>query len=388
MLVFFIHGVATRDVKYADNLKVLIRENFTKRGESIPHFYSSFWGNVLSDVSKMWNWIYQDLQEIKKNYPQAKVEDIFRYQKFREGFLSEFIGDFFTYFNTERGETIRRMIFQQLDDFIKDHPKEDELHIVAHSLGTVVLWDVLFSERFSDRDPALDIRKMINNLSGSNTAPKVNLSSITTMGSPILFANTMLNVKPEKVHDFANAYQEKSLRWINIIHASDVVAYPLLSSLQMNSSCKLSFRDEYIWDDDNLAEKAARSVGQVDIAMGLGAADGHKSYLNGQKTARLITDNILGDRSVDVDSMFRNAITRLAQVRGMTNDNSDNAKVAPVYLTFRDGSGTIRLFVNNFKVHHVYVFDKNNARQFGGFVGWLDTQGLQEELEFIKRNFC
>ncbi len=47
MLVFFIHGVATQDVKYARSLETLIREEFKKTGKSCPHFYSSFWANSI-----------------------------------------------------------------------------------------------------------------------------------------------------------------------------------------------------------------------------------------------------------------------------------------------------------------------------------------------------
>lgn len=47
MLVFFIHGVATHDVQYADKLKSLIKEEFIQREKPLPYFYSSFWGDVL-----------------------------------------------------------------------------------------------------------------------------------------------------------------------------------------------------------------------------------------------------------------------------------------------------------------------------------------------------
>ncbi len=149
MLVFFIHGVATQDAKYAQPLENLIREEFNKRGKPCPCFYSSFWGHILKDVGKMWNWIERDLQEIKKENPQADLQDIFRYQKFRKDFLFEFFGDAFTYLNSERGAEIRRLIADRLEDFIKQNPKENELHIVSHSLGSVILWDILFSEILS-----------------------------------------------------------------------------------------------------------------------------------------------------------------------------------------------------------------------------------------------
>lgn len=38
MLVFFIHGVATHDVKYADKLKNLIKEEFDQQKKSRPIF--------------------------------------------------------------------------------------------------------------------------------------------------------------------------------------------------------------------------------------------------------------------------------------------------------------------------------------------------------------
>ena len=53
MLVFFIHGVATHDIKYADQLKSLIKEEFRQKEKLLPPFYSSFWGDVLKDVGKI-----------------------------------------------------------------------------------------------------------------------------------------------------------------------------------------------------------------------------------------------------------------------------------------------------------------------------------------------
>lgn len=192
MVVFFIHGVATHNVKYADKLQNLIKENLIQREKSLPHFYSSFWGDVLRDVGKIWNWIHQDLQEAQKEYKQADLDNLFRYRKFREGFLSEFVGDFFSYFNPERGTSIRKLIAEQLHDFIKNNPEETELHIVTHSLGSVILWDVLFSERFNsqDKDPAIYIRSMLNGFSESGQLNKIKLKSITTMGHPLLMSGT------------------------------------------------------------------------------------------------------------------------------------------------------------------------------------------------------
>jgi hypothetical protein len=239
------------------------------------------------------------------------------------------------------------------------------------------LWDVLFSEKFSsqDKDPAIYIRSMLNGFSESGQLNKVKLKSITTMGSPILFLNIMLEVNPNKIKQFANIYQNEHLRWINIIHSSDVVAYPLRSSLSLNSFENLILRDEYISTDANLAEKAARAVGQVDAAMAIGGADAHVGYWQCQQTARLVTDNLLGLET----PMIQKVIARLNKVPGIDNTLAE--------LKFRDGSGILRFCNNPLKIHHVYIFDRENNCEFVGYVGWIHSQGLKEEIKFIERSF-
>ncbi|MFM6398823.1 MAG: hypothetical protein ACKPFF_19285, partial [Planktothrix sp.] len=67
------------------------------------------------------------------------------------------------------------------------------------------------------------------------------------MGSPILLINMMLDVRPEKVNQFAHSYSsEQPLRWLNLIHASDLIAYPLKASLHLDENSCLKFEDEYL----------------------------------------------------------------------------------------------------------------------------------------------
>ena len=389
MLVFFIHGVATRDVNYAETLKNLIKEEFLLRNQTIPHFRSSFWGNVLRDVDKMWNWIEQDLQDFKKDNPQSNLDDIFRYKKFREGFLSQFIGDVLTYLNSDCGAEIRKIIAQDLYKFIQKHSSETELHIVAHSLGTVILWDVLFSDRFNPKDPAFYIRELINGLAKSDTIKKVTLKSITTLGSPILFLNTMLAVKPEQIHNFAANYQDAPFQWINIIHSSDIIAYPIRASLNLKPSNHLIFRDEYISDDANPLEKAARSLGQIDAAMALGMTDAHVGYFKSHKTTRFILENLLGSAN---SSLLDLVISRLQKVRGITKDEMQLSRrtlmdETLVELNLKDGSGMLRFCVNPLKIYHVYVFDSKGVCKYVGYVGWIDALELKQEIELIKNKY-
>lgn len=392
MLIFFIHGVATRDVKYADPLKRSIQESFAQLGKTLPYFHSCFWGNALNDVSRMWNLIHQDLQNYKKKHPQSDIQEIFRYQTFREGFLSEFVGDMFTYLNPKRGVEIRKAIAQQLLAFIKDHPEETELHIVSHSLGTVILWDVLFSERFDSKDPAFYIRSVINGLASDREARKLQLKSITTMGSPILFFNTMLNINPNRVKEFTLNYRNDSLRWLNIIHASDVIAYPLGAGLAIDETYCLQHEDVYISTDANFAEKAARSIGQMEAAMALGAGEAHVAYWRCGKTSSLIVSNVLGIQETNLsgDTAIQSVIALLKNVSGMTSDQMKlYINDSPVNsLRFKDGSGRLHHVVNAARIHHVYIFDHNNLCQFSGYVGWIHTDGFLEALLLVEKSFC
>ncbi len=299
MLVFFLHGVATKNADYSKPLQNLLRQEFNQIGQPLPHFYAGFWGNVFKQTGQMWNWIHQDLQNLKDANPQADIGDIFRYRDLREDFVSQFFGDALTYFNTERGLDIRDTLADQLYKFLKNHPQETELHIVSHSLGTVILWDVLFSDRFANDDPAYTIRSLISP-NAQNNAGKIQLKSLTTMGSPILFFNIMLDIGFEQVRGFTSSYDSEAFRWLNILHASDSIAYPLQSSLHTDRIANLFFRDRYIWADANIAEKTARTLGQVHAAMALGVSDAHCSYWQSCGTARFVMKNLVGDtRSID-----------------------------------------------------------------------------------------
>jgi hypothetical protein len=414
MLIFFIHGVATRDAQYAEPLRAFIRQEFNEKGKSLPHFHASFWGNFLGDRDRMWNGIDQDLQELEQESPQANLEDIFRYRKFRESFLSQFVGDFLAYLNPQRGTAIRKIIAQDLDNLLRHNPEETEIHIIAHSLGSVILWDVLFSERFSPQDSAFEIRAMINGLNQPNAA-HLSLKSITTMGSPILFLNTMLDVKPEQVKQFVAGYQDEPLRWLNIIHSSDIIAYPLRASLKLNSSVNLSFKDRFIDNDANSIERNlsnfAKSDNTIVQAIGVvnplikeavayapmlaGAGDAHTGYWNCRQTASLVTANILGKvkpNTIKRDTI-KQVISCLNQVDGMTDKKVTDSRLHILNetleeISFKDGTGKLILMVNPVKVHHVFVFDSYENCKFAGYVGWIHVNGLKKMVKSIKNLFC
>ncbi|MBW4465254.1 MAG: hypothetical protein KME07_07410 [Pegethrix bostrychoides GSE-TBD4-15B] len=319
MLIFFLHGVSTKNADYSKPLQNLLRKEFNRIGQPLPHFYAGFWGNVFKQTGQMWNGIHQDLQELRSSNSQADVQDIFRYQELREDFISQFFGDALTYFNTERGLDIRDTLADQLYKFLKNYPQETDLHIVSHSLGTVILWDALFSDRFANDDPAYTIRSLISS-HARNSAASVHLKSLTTMGSPIVFFNMMLGVGYEQVKAFTSSYKSEALRWINILHSSDIIAYPLRSGLNANQIPNLFFRDRYVWTDANVAEKAARTFGQVHTAMAVGASDAHCSYWQSRGTARFVMQNLLGNTSsldftkIDLDGDIPVSVDHIADI--------------------------------------------------------------------------
>jgi hypothetical protein len=179
--------------------------------------------------------------------------------------------------------------------FLENHPEQTRIHFVAHSLGSLILWDLIFSDILLNNDPAFIFRDRLRN---------IDLVSITTLGSPLLFLKQMLDIDFSVVnHAFEENYRNNSallnkLRWVNVIHSSDLIAYPLKAAIEDEISPKLLFFDQYVWQDANGSEKTLRNLGQSDLAMVISAEDAHSSYFRGNMdgaiTAKLVGYNLLG----------------------------------------------------------------------------------------------
>lgn len=294
MLVFFIHGVNTRNCSYADTLIKNIKKNV-----KIPiNFYASFWGNLFNDKKhQIIGCIEKDFSIACENHKEYKYyyDDIYRYKKRRKELISNFLGDFLIYQNSERGQIIRKTIYDQLNQFLSNHPDQTQIHFIAHSLGSFILWDLLFSNTLPHNDPAFIFRERLND---------IKLESLTTMGSPLLFLKQMLDIDFSVINQIfekrckENCYISNHLRWVNIIHSSDLIAYPLKTAIENEISSQLLFSDQYIWQCANAQEQTLLNLGQLDLAMVVGAEDAHSSYfydnIDGAITARIIGHNLLG----------------------------------------------------------------------------------------------
>lgn len=299
MLIFLIHGVGTRNADYAKNLIANIKSAMTIQGIELD-FYSAFWGDLFNNKkNQTQRFIESDAEKAlasHENIFDFLKQDIYRYKDRRYEFINDFLGDFLIYHNSERGKKIRQAIIRQFFDFIKDHLKDQEVHFIAHSLGSLILWDLLFSKECSivDDHIIIDFRREVQKLS---------LFSITTLGSPLLVLKQFLDMDFSWVNEFfslnhkdvQDIYQP---RWVNIIHSSDLIAYPLWSAIKDEINENIFFSDQYIWLDANAAESRWRRFGQRDLAMVIAAKDAHSSYLydnlHGKITGQIIAYNLTG----------------------------------------------------------------------------------------------
>jgi len=300
MIVFFIHGVNTQQADYANCLIENIRDALEKEQRENSVFYASFWGNQFNNLKhQIVSNIEADFSKACSMHPEYKIlhGDIYRYREQRSQFINNFLGDFLVYQNKDKGRQIRRILLEQLEQYLKDHPNETEIHFIVHSLGSLILWDLLFGKALESDDPAFVFRKMVSSLS---------VKSISTLGSPLLFFKQMLNLDFSGLHlsPFLKDNQSPHrLQWVNIIHSSDLVAYPLMAAIKSEISPDIFFSDQYVWQDANSTDATLHLMsGQSDAAMAVAAEDAHSSYFKNNKdgriTARLISYNLTGNLDI------------------------------------------------------------------------------------------
>lgn len=285
------HGASVRRSEYADPLRMRLIEEFTARSLPVPEFYSGYWGDAFGNTNEIWDFIQQDLEAFKWDNPQIDIDDVFHYRQRREQLISGFFHDIFEYLSPQRGKEIRRTVARQFLNFLTDNPHDEDLHIVVHSLSSVILWDMLFSDQYHSSDPAAYVRGVIKGLSPVSEGRKVKLRSITTLGCPLLIFKQLLNVDEAPLKQFASRYTGEPLRWINVINASDVFAYPLRASLNLDDAT-LFFRDHYLGERNFLK----KSVG--DVAMALGLVSDHSQYWRSLRVSKLVAANVLGEDEI------------------------------------------------------------------------------------------
>src|SRR5260370_20854070 len=137
----FIHGVNTRELResphYADSLFHLIQSEMGSDAslKSIP----LYWGdaNLLAE------------QKLLEMYKQSPSWFQLYFRDFREKQLLQFTGDAALYISRNTGTVVVNTLRDQLTRGLADYqPETDRLHLVTHIMGTVILFDLLFSSRW------------------------------------------------------------------------------------------------------------------------------------------------------------------------------------------------------------------------------------------------
>lgn len=261
--IIFIHGVNTRDrqedPKYADPLITLLTKMNAVKGLTLK-MIPLYWGNVNDDLEN----------ELLKTYRASQYWEKLSFREIREKQLLQFTGDAALYISRYAGTRVVEALLEEVTRVLRPgtYTPEDRLHLVTHSLGTVILFDVLFSARWEASNAGgyqgvENIRKAIY---GLNPDPKdgLSLSSIHTMGSPISVYSLMMSTgdphflaipktapqeqkKVPNTHDITpgllNLLQQlphKPLPWYNYIHPEDPIAYPLkelLPQMLQDANC-------------------------------------------------------------------------------------------------------------------------------------------------------
>jgi hypothetical protein len=315
--VLFLHGVNVREspeneekqiYTYADNLFELITKAVQQ--ESSQHNCVKvplYWGNVNR----------KSLEELLSGLEASSKWDQLWFKDFRSNQLLQFVGDATLYISRLIGSMAADQLKEQIFKGLKDYKlQEDRLHLVTHSWGTVILFDILFASRWDDdryvtTSGYQSVKSIRDRLYGMGDHPEqgIRLASIQTMGSPIalfsLITVTGKNENNESTHDFSpglkdllkNLVQEDNrLSWLNFIHPGDPIAWPLekvINKLITGSKNYVQVED-ILTRDSGFLEFITQlpPIRQTFLALANGGS-AHGSYWQNQDVAKRIAANIL-----------------------------------------------------------------------------------------------
>ncbi len=164
--VLFIHGVNTRSQRtqpdYADNLIKLIDPQATLIRPLIV-----YWGDLNNTEE----------DKLREGYQASSIWDKLWFKDIRLQRLVRFAGDAALYLSRYIGAKVADKVAEQVAK-LKDSPAEDRLHIVAHSLGAIILFDILFSSRWDQEginghDSVIKIRDAMPGATAHKPASRV-----------------------------------------------------------------------------------------------------------------------------------------------------------------------------------------------------------------------
>lgn len=297
--VLFVHGVKNRDSQAFERTSLAllqaIQRSLNQPGRSVKPIFL-FWGDLN----------VQSLKNLAQGLERSPQWKKLLFRDFRTREVLEFVGDAALYLSRHVGSEVVYRIKETALGPLEQAQAGDRLHLITHSMGTVILFDILFAGRWED--PRLDqsastqnVRPIVsairNALFGMGKDPSMGLpvASIHTMGSPIALFS-LLTETGDSSHDLTanlkdllqNLYHHRSLHpliWNNFIHPGDPIAYPLQGiwpELLGNAQLYVSLRD-VLTENRNLPI----NIGLVPLLWG---GDAHGSYWQSQRVAQSIAD--------------------------------------------------------------------------------------------------
>lgn len=262
-----------------------------------------YWGDVNQNA----------LDELLNNLKGSSKWNQLWFQDFRQKQILQFVGDAGLYISRLIGSMAADQLKNQTFKGLENYEPNDRLHLVTHSWGTVVLFDILFASRWDNQEiPGYQSVKAIRDqLYGIGDNPKkgIRLASIQTMGSPIaLFSLITINgrnANDESTHDISPGLnnllknltqRDRELRWLNFIHPGDPIAWPLenvITKLIPDSGSYVQVEDVLTGDSGFLNLFAQTPpIRQTFLALANGGS-AHGSYWQNKDVAQRIATNIL-----------------------------------------------------------------------------------------------
>jgi hypothetical protein len=206
--IIFVHGVNNRVKadfqRQAMDTFAQIKASMNPDSPRVLKPVILFWGDIAED----------SIDVLLGGLNDSPTWKDFWFKEFREMQIINFVGDAALYLSRNVSvQMIEQMTAQALEQMglnldemkNKSIQDDDRLHLVTHSWGTVILFDIMFADRWEDPQLPLGIRTSVDNIRSAFFGigkPEIKnsgipISSIHTMGSPISLFN-LLNASGAK----------------------------------------------------------------------------------------------------------------------------------------------------------------------------------------------
>lgn len=320
--ILFVHGVNVREKldndnpnTYGQNIRELLKNEKQKTYRYADALFDLiqrevpalklrkvplYWGNVSDAV----------LRQFQPSITSSSAWEHFWYKDFRTRQLLPFTGDAALYISRHVGSLAVEQIKEQAFELLSGYQPQDRLHLVTHSWGTVILFDILFAHRWDDPDipgfqSVQDIRKNIFGVP-PNIPEGIRLASIHTMGSPLAMFSLISLIgqfNEGSSHDISPKLEEllknlthdgNKIPWRNFVHPGDPLALPLekVVPILVDRSEKYINIQDILTSGSGWLEVLAKPLSSTFLAL-INGGNAHNSYWNSLIVAQAIAKTIL-----------------------------------------------------------------------------------------------